>query len=269
MNVRERASNNSNKIEKSGNKIWWAIAAIPLFLVFLILWGLIEPYFLEEEEEEAVIPNLPAAWEGKKIAQVSDFQVGMWWDNVSTIAKSVDKIIEEQPAAVLISGDFIYHADPNPEPTIAEVVDLLRPLTEANIPTYAVLGNHDYGMTSKKVKPDLELALQLENALEAIAIPVLKNEAVELPSANAESDLYLVGVGSTWADNDNVDLALAQIPLDSPQNCLNAQSRFFCSIPGQYRTVCRSRTYSRGSNPFTLYAQMVLVSFSQRRRGFC
>lgn len=219
MNVREKVASNRSRTAKNSNKnkIWWAIAAIPLLLVFLVLWGLIEPYILDEEEEEAVIPNLPAAWEGKKIAQVSDFQVGMWWDNVATIEKSVDKIIEEQPAAVLISGDFIYHADPNPEPVITEVVDLLRPLTEANIPTYAVLGNHDYGMNSKKVEPDLELASQLETALEAIAIPVLSNEAVKLPLSNAESDLYLLGVGSTWADNDDVELTLAQVPLDSPR----------------------------------------------------
>ncbi len=70
----------------------------------------------------------------------------MWWDNVATVAQSIDKLIEEQPAAVLITGDFIYHANPDPEPEINEVVELMRPLTSANIPTYAVLGNHDYGI---------------------------------------------------------------------------------------------------------------------------
>lgn len=102
------------------NKLLWGIAAIPLLLLFLIAWGFIEPYILDDEEETAIIPNLPTAWSGKKIAQLSDFQVGMWWDNVATVAKSVDKIIEEKPAAVLITGDFIYHARPDTQPEINE-----------------------------------------------------------------------------------------------------------------------------------------------------
>ena len=198
-------------------KILWSIAAIPLILVLLTVWGLVEPYILDDEEETAIIPNLPPVWEGQKIGQVSDFQIGMWWDNVATVAKSIDKLIEEQPAAVLISGDFIYHALPNPKQEINEVIELLRPLIKANIPTYAVLGNHDYGMKSKTMPPKTELAAKLERALEAIGIQVLSNEVVKLPLQNQDSDLYLVGIGSHWANNDKVDETLAQLPKNSPR----------------------------------------------------
>ena len=218
----------------SGNnkKKWlWAIGAIPLVLIVLIIWGLIEPYRLDDEEETAVIPNLPTAWSGKKIAQISDFQVGMWWDNVDTVADSVEKLIEEQPAAALISGDFIYHATPNPEEEINEVVNLIRPLTKAKIPTYAVLGNHDYGMKSKKMPPKKELAVKLEQALEAIDIRVLTNEAVELSLNNQESNLYLVGIGSHWANNDKVDAALAQVPDDSPRIVMMHNPDSFSNFP--------------------------------------
>ncbi len=219
-----------NSIENK-KKLFWRIAAVPLVLVFLIVWGLVEPYILDDEEETVIIPNLPLAWEGQKIGQVSDFQVGMWWDNLATIAKSVDKLIEEQPAAVLISGDFIYHATPNPEPEINQVVQLIRPLTEANIPTYAVLGNHDYGMKSKKMPPKTELAAQLEQALENIGIQVLTNEAIRLPLQNKESDLYLVGIGSHWANNDKVDLALAQLPDNSPRVVIMHNPDSFAAFP--------------------------------------
>ena len=218
MITQNREANSANtKTNRNKSKILSVLAAIPLLFVALILWGLVEPYFLDDEEETAVIPNLPAAWEGQKVAQVSDFQVGMWWDNTATVAKSVDKIIEEQPAAVLISGDFIYHAMPNPDTEIGEVVSLLRPLTEANIPTYAVLGNHDYGMKSQKMPPKTELANRLEQELEGIGIEVLNNEAVKLPLQNQESELYLVGVGAHWANNDDVDKALSQLPAASPR----------------------------------------------------
>ncbi|MEM8832534.1 MAG: metallophosphoesterase [Cyanobacteria bacterium P01_G01_bin.19] len=228
---RQKRVERTESTKHSKNKFLWGLAAIPLLLVALLTWGLIEPYTLEAEEEEAVIPSLPSAWEGKKIAQLSDFQVGMWWDNVETVAKSVDKVIEEQPAALMITGDFIYHANPNPQPQINEVVELLRPLADANIPTYAVLGNHDYGMSSKKVEPDTEQAAQLERGLESIGIQVLKNEAAIIPSQDLESDLHVVGVGSHWANNDRVDTALAQIPTDSPRIAILHNPDSFTDFP--------------------------------------
>lgn len=221
---------------KSKKRLFWGIASIPLFLLFLVAWGLIEPYILDEEDEEAIIPNLPAAWEGKKIAQLSDFQVGMWWDNVKTVKNSVQKVVEAQPAAVLVSGDFIYHALPNSAPEIAEVVESMRPLTEANIPTYAVLGNHDYGMKSKDTQPKLELADKLEKALEDAGIIVLKNEAVVIPLSDTnnqaeDSKLYLVGIGSHWAKNDRVNETLAQISEASPRVVLMHNPDSFEAFP--------------------------------------
>lgn len=232
MEMRNRDSQiNNTKLTRNKKKLLWGIAAIPIVLIFLIIWGLVEPYILDDEEETAVIPNLPPVWEGQKIGQVSDFQVGMWWDNVATVAKSVDKLIEEQPAAVLISGDFIYHATPNPEEEINEVIKLISPLTEAKIPTYAVLGNHDYGMKSQKMPPKKELAAQLEQALEAINIQVVNNEAVKLSLNNQESDLYLVGVGSHWANNDKVNTALAQLPDNRPRVVMMHNPDSFTAFP--------------------------------------
>lgn len=212
-------------------KILWALAAIPLLFITLVIWGLIEPYILDEEEEEAIIPNLPPAWSGKKVGQLSDFQVGMWWDNVDTVADSVEKLIEEESAAVFITGDFIYHANPNPKPEINEVVDLLRPLAEANIPTYAVLGNHDYGIKNKGVEPDRELAAQLEQGLESIGITVLNNEAEKIPLQNQESDLYVVGIDSHWANDDRINQALSQLPSNSPRIVMMHNPDSYLDIP--------------------------------------
>ena len=56
------------------------------FVVLLALYGvLIEPNLIDVEEETAVIPGLPPAWEGKRIAAIGDMQVGMWLANTSTI----------------------------------------------------------------------------------------------------------------------------------------------------------------------------------------
>ncbi|MGC1307845.1 MAG: metallophosphoesterase [Phormidesmis sp.] len=186
-------------------------------VALLALWGLIEPRFLNTEKETATIPNLPNAWQGKQIAQISDFQVGMWLGNPGTARRSVSQIIEANPAAVLISGDFIYHADPNPEAEIETAVSIVKPLVEAGIPTYAVLGNHDYGMSSKTADPANQLASNLEVALEAAGIEVLENESTTMRLAGSDEPLYLAAVDSRWANQDDVSAALQGIPEGAPR----------------------------------------------------
>ncbi|WP_036477740.1 metallophosphoesterase [Myxosarcina sp. GI1] len=183
----------------------------------LVIWSFIEPRILNTESEVANIPNLPKSWQGKQIGQISDFQIGLWGDNRGTARRSVAELIEAKPAVALVSGDFIYHPGQNIEPEIETAVDIVRPLVEAGIPTYAVLGNHDYGMSSKTASPKTEEAERLATALESAGIEVLENEAVELQLPNSNEPLYLVGVGSLWANRDNVDKALSGVPDNSPR----------------------------------------------------
>lgn len=71
--------------------------------------------------------------------------------------------------------------DPDPGPEISAAVELVRPLTAAGVPTYAVLGNHDYSIDWKDDPKREQLAAELRAALQAIDVPVLGNEAVALP----------------------------------------------------------------------------------------
>ena len=183
----------------------------------LVIWSFIEPRILNTTNRVANIPDLPPSWRGKKVAQLSDFQIGLWGDNPNTARRGVAELIEAEPDLALISGDFIYHPGDNTEPEIETAVDIVRPLVEAGIPTYAVLGNHDYGMSSKTAQPRVELADRLATELEAAGIEVLRNEAVPLESPEGEEPLYLVGVDSLWANRDNVDLALSEVPDNSPR----------------------------------------------------
>ena len=164
-------------------------------IALLIIWGFIEPKILNTETEIAKIPNLPKSWQGKQIGQISDFQIGLWGDNRETARRSVAKLIAARPALVLISGDFIYHPGNNIQKEVEIAVDIVRPLVKAAIPTYAVLGNHDYGMSSKSAKPKLEQAEYLKTALQLAGVKVLENEIVELrlPESNNQEIFYLVG----------------------------------------------------------------------------
>ena len=175
-------------------------------IALLIIWGFIEPNILNTETEITKISNLPKSWQSKQIGQISDFQIGLWGDNRETTRRSVAKLIEAEPALVLISGDFIYHPGSNIRKEVQITLDIVRFLVKAAIPTYAVLGNHDYGMSSKSAIPKLEQAEYLKTALQLARIKVLENEIVELklPDKDNQEIFYLVGVGSHWANRDSV-----------------------------------------------------------------
>ena len=198
-------------------KLGYTALGLTSALALLVVWSFIEPRLLNTENETIKIANLPPSWSGKKIGQISDFQIGLWGDNRGTARHSVAELIKAKPSVALISGDFLYHPGSNIKPEINTAVDIVRPLVEAGIPTYAVLGNHDYGMSSKKAEPKLQEAERLEQALESAGIQVLENEAVPLQSSDGEEPLYLVGVGSLWANRDNIDRALDAVPNDSPR----------------------------------------------------
>ena len=197
----------------------------------LVIWSFIEPHTLDEVEETAQISDLPPDWEGKKVGLIADFQIGMWGGNSDTARRSVDKLIEAKPAAVLFAGDFVYHAAPNPEPQIKKAIDIITPLVEAGIPTYAVLGNHDYGLSDKSASPETDLASSLETALDDAGIVVLENQAVEMQLPDSNEPLYLVGVNSRWANRDDVDEALADLPDNSPRIVMMHNPDSFTQFP--------------------------------------
>lgn len=205
-------------------------------LGLLLAWGLIEPYLIDVEEETAAIPSLPSPWQGKRIALISDWQVGMWLDNTATIQRIVERLVQQQPAVVLISGDFIYKPGSNPAQELQQVVELVRPLPEAGIPTYAVLGNHDYGLATGSKQP--QLAAQVHQSLEAAGVQVLQNQAVPLSSAQNQDrppagneDLYLVGIGPHLPDEDQPAVALSQVPQGQARLVMMHNPDTFAALP--------------------------------------
>lgn len=224
-----------------------------LILLFLLIWGVgIEPRLVDYREEIAVVPNLPAAWENKKIALIADMQIGMWLGNEDTVKKIVNRIVKERPAAVLVAGDFVYKPTDEDEredidredvsnftSEVNEAVELLRPLINAGIPTYAVLGNHDYGMGYPDSVKNARLAAALRQTLEAAGVRVLDNAAVPLvlpDEKKAENDsanaaLYIAGIGSRYARNDIWENALAQVPKNAPRIILMHNPDSFIALP--------------------------------------
>lgn len=185
---------------------------IILAIVSVFFYGVvIEPrVLLDVHETEASMPGLAGGWEGATVVMLADQQTGMWWDNDGMVEEAVEETLELKPDLILLGGDFIYDGDAE---TIEDAIEMAQPLAESGIPTFAVLGNHDYSMNKKEDEPDTELAAQLEVELERNGIRVLDNEAVSITRNGDE--LYVVGIGSRWAKNDDAKKAFADVPDDA------------------------------------------------------
>ena len=98
--------------------IKYLLSGVLAIVVLLLIWGLVEPYFLDVEQEAATILGLLHAWEGQRIGVIADWQIGMWWDNTPTMRQSVARLIAARPAAVFVLGDFIYVPGEQPDDQI-------------------------------------------------------------------------------------------------------------------------------------------------------
>lgn len=204
-------------------------------LILLLVYGvLIEPRLLLNHQRETVaLPNLPAEWEGKRVAVLGDFQIGMWLDNEDMVERAIAEAIEADVALVLLTGDFVYTPDrseTDPE-SVERVVELLLPLVAAELPIVAVLGNHDYSLMKQDSNERPRIAETLVLALQRIGVIVLENDAVAVPAAGGGGLLYIAGIGSVWADNSRPDLALAAVPNGAPRLVLMHNPESFLEIP--------------------------------------
>ena len=85
------------------------------------------------------LPNLPAAFHGIRLAQISDIHSGSFY-NRTAVAGGVDMLLAEKPDIVCFTGDIV-----NEE--TAEMNSFVSTFSKVQAPlgTFAILGNHDYG----------------------------------------------------------------------------------------------------------------------------
>lgn len=83
--------------------------------------------------------NLPVAFKGLKIAQLSDIHSGSF-DNKQAVLDGVEMLMAEQPDVIFFTGDLVNNIAPEIEP----YKDVFNRLS-APFGVYSILGNHDYG----------------------------------------------------------------------------------------------------------------------------
>lgn len=107
---------------------------------------------LKVEEVTISSPRLPKAFDGYRIAQISDLHVGSWGTDTTFVSRLVDSVNNLNPDLIVFTGDLVNRKT-------AEVDAYLAPLSRlrAKDGIFSILGNHDYGdYTDWKTPKDRE-----------------------------------------------------------------------------------------------------------------
>lgn len=176
----------SDKIQTSNNRreflktAGWAAALLPFGS---IAYGAVSTtYNFKIMKEDIFIKNLPSAFEGVKIVQISDIHAGSYITNEPM--KEVGQIINNiKPDLVFLTGDFVNFSD--------EEYDLISKnisQIHSTLGNYGCLGNHDHFMPEKSTR-------KLVQKIEASNVKMLNNQNTTL-TINGQK-LQIAGIDNT------------------------------------------------------------------------
>lgn len=112
-------------------------AAVPLSS---LSWGIVSgAYDYHVRRVNLVLPNLPKAFDGIKLAQISDIHSGSFY-NKTAVKGGVDLLLAEKPDVVFFTGDLVN----NLTSEVKDYQDIFAKV-KAPLGVYSTLGNHDYG----------------------------------------------------------------------------------------------------------------------------
>ena len=188
--------------------------------------NLIEPQWVEITQHEISIANLPPAFEGFSIVQLTDLHHSSIV-TLDYLQACFQQVVDLQPDLVVMTGDYINYQKEYAQP-VAQAIG--ETIIKAGIPTYAVLGNHDHWNSDwnddwnddsdasafplrNRWKGD---GVEVINALTAGGIKVLMNESALLQRGGDR--LWLLGCGDLFAGNFDLECALGSLPsTDEPR----------------------------------------------------
>jgi hypothetical protein len=198
--------NNGEKLTRRGFLKLMSAAILDFFLMTIggAAYGfLVEPGWVQVETVALKMPRLARAFSGLRIAQISDIHMGGWM-NLERFQHVADMIRAQNPDLLLITGDFLLghgFAEASQQ-SLKDVGEVLVTLAKA-IPTFAVLGNHDYWTNAKAIR----------RMLITCGIINLTNTVFGLTRDGR--NLYLCGVDDVWAGDVRLQDVTSRLTDDS------------------------------------------------------
>jgi predicted MPP superfamily phosphohydrolase len=127
-----------NGISRSAFLSWLGVAAGGTIFGSLV-YGFTNKYNYHVRNISLRFPNLPAAFKGLKVVQISDIHSGSF-NNKAAVQHGVEKIMALKPDLILFTGDLVN----NTADEMQGYQEVFRQL-KAPLGVYSILGNHDYG----------------------------------------------------------------------------------------------------------------------------
>ena len=104
-----------------------------------LVYGFRNKYRYQVQNLDLSFNNLPGAFKGTRIVQISDIHSGSFMDR-SAVQHGVDMIMAQKPDLILFTGDLVNDRAIEMQEYVAVFNKLNAPLG-----VYSTLGNHDYG----------------------------------------------------------------------------------------------------------------------------
>ncbi len=199
--------------------------------------GLTEPWRVEVRGFDVLLPNLPPAIEGLRIAQISDIHAGMLMAR-PLVRRIINLCAQQKPDVVVLTGDMVTRRGAYPpllrkiaRPVTDYAEDLARELEVLQPPLgiYAVPGNHD--LWRGQFGPISEI-------LARAGVISLLNESIRLANG-----LPIVGVDDLRAGQPNLRAALAGVSPAETQIILSHNPRFALLLRARNALVLSGHTH--------------------------
>ena len=179
------------------------LAAVPF--LSLIYGMTVGKYNFKVIRQTLFFPDLPDAFEGFKVTQISDIHSGSF-DNEEKIKYAIDLINEQESDLLLFTGDIVNAKADEMHPWI----DIFSGIKKHEYGKYSILGNHDYGAyldwKSEKEKADNFEAIK--DLHRQIDFKLMLNQHVKIKKGNDE--IALIGVenwGKHFGEFGDIDKA--------------------------------------------------------------
>lgn len=184
----------------TARRTWWRRwgRLVDLLLILgLVGWMTeVEPRWVDVTRPQAVIAGLDPAWDGLRVAVLTDVHHGPWMSR-QRVAQLVALANAQQPDVVVILGDVVHRSPRYVAPVWQELGQLRAPLG-----VYAVLGNHDHWEGEGAARA----------AMRAAGITDLEGRSVRLERGAAK--LRLVGAGDLMETRPQLREAMGEVAPD-------------------------------------------------------
>ena len=182
---------------------------LSLFTMGYLLFGAIKgKSFFQVKEVCIESKDIPQAFDGYRIVQLSDMHVGSWGEDTRAMQKAVEIILRQNPDLIVFTGDLVNNLASELDPFMSVFSQL-----KAKDGVYSVLGNHDYSTYIKWDTPEEQAQelVRLKEKQAQMGWQLLNNRHVKLHRGN--DSIALIGVENSgshpFPDHARLDEAMA------------------------------------------------------------